>query len=54
MSMRRQMEFQSRITEPGCLIGLAAGAYLSPCHQVVAVAEQHTVTTQNHQDVVIK
>ena len=54
MSMRRQMEFESRITEPGCLIGLAAAVCLSPCLQVVAVAEQHTVTIQNHQAIAIK
>ena len=49
MSMRRQMQFESWITEPGFLIGVAPAAYLSPCHQVVAVGEQHTVATQNHQ-----
>ena len=54
MSMRRQMQFESRIMEPGCLIGLAAAVCLSPCDQVVAAAEQHTVTTQNHQAMVMK
>jgi len=45
MSMRRQMHFETRTPEPGCLVGLAAAAYLSPCVQVVAVAEQHTGAT---------
>jgi hypothetical protein len=51
--MRQQMEVETGTIEPGFLIGLAAAAYLSPCRQVVAVAEQHTVTTQNHQTMVI-
>jgi len=53
MSMRRQMEFETWALEPGFRVGLAA-AYLSPCRQVVAVAEQHTVATQNHQTMVMK
>jgi len=54
MSMRRQMQFEIWTSEPGFLVGLAAAAHLSPCYQVVAVAEQHTVTTQNHQAIVMK
>jgi len=52
--MRRQMRYESWIPEPGWLIGLAAAVYLSRCGQVVAVAEQHTLATQNHQTMVIK
>ena len=56
MSMRRQMQFEIWKSEPGFLIGLAAVVYLSlsPCHQVVDVAEQHTLATHNHQTMVIK
>jgi hypothetical protein len=52
--MRQQMEFETWTPEPGFLIGLAAAAYLSPCRKVVAVVEQQTVATQNHQTMVIK
>jgi hypothetical protein len=49
------MQFETWTPEPGFLIGLAAAAaYLSPCRQVVPVAEQHTVTAQNHQTMMIK
>jgi len=54
MLMRRQMQLETWTPEPGFLVGLAAAAYLSPCRQVVAVAEQHIVTTQDHQTMVIK
>ena len=36
------------------LIGLAAAVHLFPYRQVVAVGEQHTVTAQNHQTMMIK
>jgi len=52
--MHRQMNFETWTPEPGFLIGLAADAHLSPCSQAVAVAEQHTLATQNHQTMVIK
>jgi hypothetical protein len=52
--MRRQMEFETWTPEPGFLIGHAAAVYLSPCRQVVPVAEQYTVAEQNHQTMVIK
>ena len=53
--MHRQMRFETWTPKPGFLIGLAAAAvYLSPCRQVAAVAEQHTLATQNHQTMVIK
>jgi hypothetical protein len=54
MSMHWQMEFETWTHVPGFLIGLAAAVYLSPCRKVVAVAEQHTLATQNHQTMVIK
>jgi len=52
--MRWQMVFETWTPEPGFLIGPAAAVYLSPYSQVVAVVEQYTVATQNHQDAVIK
>jgi hypothetical protein len=52
--MRRQMEFETWTPEPEFLIGLAAAVYLSPCRQVVPVAERHTVVAHNHQTMVIK
>jgi len=48
------MEFETWTPELGFLIGLAAAVHLSPCRQVVAVVEQYTVATQNHQTMVIK
>jgi len=48
------MGFETWMPEHGFLIGLAAAVHLSPCRQVVAVGEQHTVTAQNHQPMVIK
>jgi len=48
------MQFEIWTSEPGFLVGLAAAAHLSPCHQVVDVAEQHTLATHNHQTMVIK
>ena len=54
MSMRHQMQFETSTPDPGFLIGIADAAHLSPCRQVVAVAEQHIVTTQDHQTMVIK
>ena len=52
--MRRQVGFETWMPEHGFLIGLPAAVRIFPCRQVVAVGEQHTVTTQNHQIMVIK